>query len=235
MVSRSPNTRGVSQVRGRASQKDETYSTAEALPVIFPTERFHSLLPVPNGVLALLAFRRAKPHMAGLAIRVSFIHCETNVVVLKFAVAFEGDATSGGAVGDLAINAGSQKWVSALGAEEMLFVVCAFSELRVIKCDEALVHNCRFAVIALRGEALESSCEQAAIPGRQQANTHLMIIKMAVGFAVTLIRADVFEKVIAVRAPEAARVPSNAHCTDNTTNNWTATTPARKAATTTSR
>jgi hypothetical protein len=154
MVSRSPDIRRVSQVREEHPKKDETYSTAEALPMIFPTERFHGLLPVPNDVLALLAFRRAEPHMAGLAIRVSFVHRETDIVVLKFAVAFEGDAASRGASGDLAINAGSQKWVSALGAEEMLFVVCAFSELRVIQRDEALVHNCRLAVIAPRRKAL---------------------------------------------------------------------------------
>jgi hypothetical protein len=136
--------------------------------VIFPTERFHGLLPVSNDVLALLAFRGAEPHMAGLAIRVSLVHRETDIVVLKFAVAFEGDATSRGALGDLAINARSQKWVSALGAEEMLFVVCAFSELRVIKRDEALVHDRRLAVIALRGEALDQGCERAAIPECQQ-------------------------------------------------------------------
>ena len=93
--------------------------------------------------------------MAGLAIRVSFIHRETDIVVLKFAVAFEGNATSRGVLGGLTINAGSQKWVSALGAEEMLFVVCAFSELRVIQRDEALVHNCRLAVIAPRCVALD--------------------------------------------------------------------------------
>lgn len=110
--------------------------------------------------------------MAGLAIRVSFVHRETDIVILKFAIAFEGDATSRGALDDLAMNAGSQKWVSALGAEEMLFVVCAFSELRVIKRDEALVHNCRLAVIALWGEALDQGCERAAIPDYHQEDQH---------------------------------------------------------------
>jgi hypothetical protein len=121
--------------------------------VIFPTERFHGLHPVPNGTLAFLTFRRAKPDMAGLAIRVSFVHRETDIVVLEFAIAFERDATSR-ALGNLAINGGSQERVATLGAKEMLFVVCALSELRVIQRDEALVHNRRLAVIAPRREAL---------------------------------------------------------------------------------
>jgi hypothetical protein len=120
--------------------KVETYSTAEALPMIFPTECFHRLHAVPNDALAFLASRRAKPNVASLAIWVSLIHGETDIVVLKFAVAFERDTTSR-AVSILAINAGSQKWVTALGAEEMLLVVCAFSELRVIQSDEAFVHD----------------------------------------------------------------------------------------------
>jgi len=68
--------------------------------------------------------------MALLAIRVSFVHRETDIVVLKFAIAFEGDATC--ALSILAIDARSQKWVAAFGAEEMVFVVCTFAKLRVV-------------------------------------------------------------------------------------------------------
>jgi hypothetical protein len=134
--------------------------------MIFPTKRFHGLHPVPDDVLAFFAFRRAKPDVALLAIRVSFVHRETDVVVLEFPVALERDATpptittTSSSLGNLAIDAGSQERISALGAEEMLFVVCALSELGVIQRDEALVHDGRLAVIAPRCEALEMSCSE---------------------------------------------------------------------------
>jgi len=145
-----------------------------------------------------------------LTIRVSLIHREANVVVLKFAVPLERDAASG-ALRILAIDAGGQKRVPALGAKEMLFVVCALPEFWVIQSDETLVHNRRLAMIAPWCEAL-------------------MIIEMAERFSVALIRADVLQQIITVRTSETPRVPADTHCTDNAPNNGATTSPARKAA-----
>ena len=47
-----------------------------------------------------------------------------------------------------------QERVAALGAEEVLFVVCALAELGVVERDEALVDDRRLAVVASRCELL---------------------------------------------------------------------------------
>ena len=146
-------------------QRDETYSTTEALPVVFPPKCFHSLHAVANDALALLAFRRPKPDMALLAIRVSFIHGETDIIVLKLAIAFKGKATC--ALSILSIDVRRQKWFAAFGAEEMVFVVCTFAELRIVQGDESLVHDGRLTMIAPRREALGTPL-RLAISGRQR-------------------------------------------------------------------
>lgn len=198
--------------------------------MIFPAKCFHSLHAVANDALAPLAFRGPKPDMARLAIRVSFVHRETDIVVLKFAIAFEGDATC--ALSILAIDARSQKWVAAFGAEEMVFVVCTFAKLRVVQSDKSLIHNGRLTMVAPRREALVTPPLRLAFSGRQQIKdtTHLVVIEMAVGFTITLVRAHIFKEGITVRTSEAAWVPSDTHRTDDTSDNRSATAPARKAA-----
>jgi len=129
------------------------------------------LHPVPNDVLAPLAPRRAQPDVARLTIRVSLVHSEANVVVLKFAIPLERDAASG-ALRILAIDAGGQKRVPALGTEKMLFVVRALPEFWVIQCDETFIHNSRLAMIAPWCEAL-------------------MVIEMTERFSVAFVRTDV--------------------------------------------
>ena len=138
--------------------------------MIFPAKCFHSLHAVANDALAPLAFRGPKPDMARLAIRVSLVHRETDIVVLKFAIAFEGDATC--ALSILAIDARSQKWVAAFGAEEMVFVVCTFAKLRVVQSDKSLIHNGRLTMVAPRREALVTPPLRLAISGRQQNKGH---------------------------------------------------------------
>lgn len=61
-----------------------------------------------------------------------------------------------------------------------------------------------------------------------------MIIEVAIRLAIALIRTNIFEQIITVGTPEAAWMPSNTHCTDNASDNWATTTPAREAASTTS-
>ena len=145
---------------------DETYSTTEALPVIFPAKCFHSLHAVANDALALLAFRRPKPDVALLAIRISFIHRETDIVVLKFAITFKGDATC--ALSILAIDAGGQKWITAFGTKEMVFVVCTFAKLRVVQRDESFIYDGRLTMIAPRRETLATQL-RLAISGHQRS------------------------------------------------------------------
>jgi hypothetical protein len=154
MVFHSPVKHHKIQVNGALlyPKKDETYSTTEADPVIFTTERFYGLHTVPNRILALLAFRRAEPNVARLAVRITLVDGETDVIVLKLAVAFECDGS--GTLTDLTIDARGQERVATLGTEKVLLVVRAFSEFRVVKGDETFVDDRRFAVITTRSETL---------------------------------------------------------------------------------
>ena len=137
--------------------QDETYSTAEALPVIFPTECFYGLHAVPNDVLALLALWRPEPNVARLTVWVSPIHSESDIIVLKLAIAFERDTAR--ALGILTIDTGSEKWVATLGAEKVLLVICAFPQLWVVQSDKALIHNGCLAMITPWCETLDYRLE----------------------------------------------------------------------------
>jgi hypothetical protein len=122
--------------------------------VKFPAERFYSLHAIPNYALALFAFWRPEPDVTCLAIRVSLIHGEPHIVILKLAIAFERDTPA--TVVILAINARGEEWISTLGTEKVLFVICALPELRIVQSYEALVHNWCLAMIAPWCEALRS-------------------------------------------------------------------------------
>jgi hypothetical protein len=134
------------------SVKGETYGTAEALPVKFPTESLYGLHTVPNALLAPFAFRGAESYVTRLAIRVSLVHGEADIVVLKLAITLECDAPR--TLFRLTINARRQKRVAAFRAEEMLLMICALSKLRVVKGNEAFIHYRCLAVIAPWGETL---------------------------------------------------------------------------------
>jgi hypothetical protein len=148
-VFRSPvkNTQSEPNKRKRAvPNPKKTYGTTEALPVIFPAERFYSLHAIPNAVLALLAFGRPESDMARLAIRVPIIHGEPHIVILKLAIAAERDTPA--PLGILAINARSEEWISTLGTKKVLFVIRALPQLGIVQSNKALVHNGCLAMIA---------------------------------------------------------------------------------------
>ena len=93
--------------------------------------------------------------MARLAIRVSLIHGEPHIVILKLAIAFERDTPT--TLGIFAINAWSEERISTLGAEKVLFVICALPELRIVQSYKALVYNGCLAMIAPWCETLKSN------------------------------------------------------------------------------
>jgi len=123
--------------------------------VIFPAERFYSLHAIPNDVLALIAFWRPEPHVACLAIRVSLIHGESHIIILKLAIAFERDTPA--TLGIFAIDARSEEWVSTLGTEKVLFVICALPKLRIVQSYKALIHYGCLAMIAPWCETLRTN------------------------------------------------------------------------------
>lgn len=108
--------------------------------------------------------------MARLAVRVPAEHREADLVPVLIqrdverAVALDADlvrvlvrvrvTVERGPLARFARGRRREEWVAALGAEEVLFVVCAFPECGVVERDEPLVDDGRLAGIALRSECL---------------------------------------------------------------------------------
>ena len=59
-----------------------THSTNKALKVPLPSKRFNSPHTIPNALLASLAFRRPKPNMTRLTVRMPTEHCEAHLVAI---------------------------------------------------------------------------------------------------------------------------------------------------------
>jgi hypothetical protein len=158
--------------------------------VIFAAERFYGLHAIPNDVLTLFAFWRPESDVACLAIRISLIHGEPHIVILKLAIALERDTPT--TLGIFAIiNTRSEEWISTLGAEKVLFVIRALPELRIVQSYEALVHNGSLAMIAPWCETLRLNVNTRK--SYFSRATHLMIIEMAVRFAIAFIRTNILE------------------------------------------
>ena len=121
----------------------------------FPTESLYGLHPVPNALLAPFALRGAESYVTRLAIRVSLVHGKADIVVLKLAITLECDSLR--TLCGLTINAWRQKRVAALRAKEMLLVICALSEFRVVKGNEAFIYYRRLAVITPWRKTLKHS------------------------------------------------------------------------------
>lgn len=99
--------------------------------------------------------------MARLAIRVTLIHCETDVIVFKRPVSSDIQFSSRSVM--RFVNARGKEWVTALGTEEVLFVVGPFTERGIIESYETLVDDSGLTVIAARSEVLQTPLDQSAI------------------------------------------------------------------------
>jgi len=114
--------------------------------------------------------------MTALAVRIALVHRKAHIVILKFPIPADVQL-SRSAVGlglGFTVVARRKEWITAFGAEEVLFVVGAFTERRVVEGDETLVDDGCFAVIAPRCEVL-------------------MIVKMTIRPPIMLIRTNMLQ------------------------------------------
>jgi hypothetical protein len=86
--------------------------------------------------------------VAALAVRVTLVHGEADVIVLERAVAGDGEVEPTVTLGARARR--REERVAALGAEEVLLVVRPLAERIVVERDEALVNDRRLAMVATR-------------------------------------------------------------------------------------
>lgn len=109
--------------------------------------------------------------MTCLAVRMSAEHSEAHLVPvfiernIKRSIAFDADlvrifvrmrmAIECGSLAGFAWRRRCEERVATLCTKEVLFVVCPFTQRRVIESDEPFVDNGRLAVVALGSERLQ--------------------------------------------------------------------------------
>jgi len=89
--------------------------------------------------------------MTALAIRMTLVHRKPNVIILEFPVPTDVQLPSRVRLGPIARG---EEGVPAFRAEEVLFVISAFTEPWVVEGDESFVDNGCFAMIAPWSEVL---------------------------------------------------------------------------------
>lgn len=92
-------------------------------------------------------------------------------------------------------------------------MIIAPAELGQVECHEAGVDNSRFAVKTNVGVFLIKS-----VAAYDAVRSYIVIIQMAIGFAIALVATDVFEQLTTFCAHEASGMPSLSHRTNNASN-----------------
>lgn len=135
--------------------------------------------------------------MTRLAVRVALVHRETNIVInIELAITRDRQPATP-----------RRRWkerVPTLRTKKVLLVISPLSQRIVVKRDEPLVNNCRFAVIATRHKVL-------------------VVIEMTIGLSLVFKARDMLKELIARGATETLWVPALSHRTDDTSYNWTTT------------
>lgn len=84
--------------------------------------------------------------MARLEVRVALVHGEPNVVLVALEVTVSSELAVSGS--------GGQERITTLGAEEVLFVVRAFTKVRIVERDEHFINDRRLAMVAQGSKSL---------------------------------------------------------------------------------
>lgn len=143
----------------------------------------------------MLAFGHSQADVTRLAVRVALIHRETNIVVkIELAITRNRQPATP--------TRRREERVATLRTKKVLLVISPLSQRLVVKRNEPLVNNRRFAVIATRCKVL-------------------VVIKMTIRFSLVFEARDMLKELITYRATETPWVPALSHCTDDTSNNWT--------------
>jgi hypothetical protein len=137
-----------------------THVAHETPPTPLASQRLHSSDTIPDALLARLTFWQPKSHMAGLAIRVSLVHREANIVVDELAVAREVQLARA-RNGRRKRTGWRKEWVPAFSTEKVLFVVSTCTKGRIVERDEPFVDDGRLAVEATRSKRLFESYTDA--------------------------------------------------------------------------
>lgn len=168
--------------------------------------------------------------MAGLAIRVSPVHRETNIIVDELAVAGEAQLTRA-RYRRLERTGWRKEWVPAFSTEKVLFVVSTFTESRIVERDKSFVDDGCLAVETAGSKGLFESYTdvRSVVIAVQCHETDLVIVQMTVRPPIMFIATHVLQEFVAAGASETARVPPLTHSTHNATNDGSIAPSTRKA------
>ena len=85
--------------------------------------------------------------MTRLAIGMSFVYRESDIIFIRFEGPIATEAT--------ATCTGWHEWITTLRTEEVLFVISPFTKIWVIECDEDLIDDVCLTVITERSKHLK--------------------------------------------------------------------------------
>lgn len=145
----------------------------------------------------MLAFGHSQTNMTRLAVWVTLVHREANIIV-KIELAITRDRQPA------TPRRRREERVATFCTKKVLLVISPLSQCLVVKRDESLINNRRFAMIATRCKVL-------------------VVIKMTIRFSLVFEARDMLKELIARGATETPWVPALSHRTDDTSNNWTTT------------
>lgn len=147
-----------------------THVANEAPPTPLATQRLHSSDTIPDALLTRTTFWQPKSHMAGLAIRVSLVHRESNVVVDELAIASEVQLARA-RNGRRKRTTWRKERVPAFSTEKVLLVVSTCTEGGIVERNEPFVDDGRLAVETTRSKSLFESYTDAHQSSSQRNNT----------------------------------------------------------------
>jgi hypothetical protein len=107
--------------------------------------------------------------MTGLAIRVALIHCKSNVIVRERSIASDSKSFS---TATIRVRRGKER-ISTFRTEEVLFVICSFSESLIIEGYKSFIDDRGFTRITPWSKIL-TKCQLTSADNYDLA--HLMII-----------------------------------------------------------
>lgn len=144
-----------------------THRTSEALPTPLASKGLNSLSSIPNALLTPFTLWQPQPHMTSLAIWMTLVHREPNIIIFKSTVS--SDIQFSGSTRVRTIDARGKERVAAFGTEEVLFVIGPFAKSFIVESYEAFVDDGSFAMVATRSKVLYNTHYQSAILSQKKS------------------------------------------------------------------
>jgi hypothetical protein len=114
-----------------------THCADKTSPAPLSVKRLHRPVPITNALLAALALWHSQTNMTSLAVGVALVDRELDAIFHERAVSFNSEAFG---LWHCRVTWGKKR-IATFGTEEVLLVICTFSEGDIVERDETLVDD----------------------------------------------------------------------------------------------